>query len=174
MAIWRTKQSFVVRGHRSRTSPHLFAPFLLGDQGKRRVVPGMVADDVAFGRNPSNEFTMPVSTRTNHEESRPRAMGSEDVEEARGVNRIRPVVECQRQHRLLCRNVYQCFKNTRHSLSPPIYKSLQSRGRTLCSLSQAQMLKCNSQIYLVTAQFFYWPAPTYDIPTVLSLIHISE
>jgi hypothetical protein len=71
----------------------------------------MVADGMTFRRDPSDEFRMLASAYTNHEESRPRAMRGEDVEEPRRVNRIWPIVECQSDHWVFCQNMRQCFRN---------------------------------------------------------------
>jgi hypothetical protein len=71
----------------------------------------MVADGMAFRRKPSDEFRVPLRASTDHEESCRRAMGGENVEETRRVNWIRPVVECQRDHWILCQNMRYCFSN---------------------------------------------------------------
>ncbi len=109
MAIGRAKQLTGIRGDRPRAIPDLFASFFLRDHGKGRVIPGMVPNSVPFGRNARDKLSVPLRTHTDHEESRARVMSRQDIEEAGRVDRIRPVVECQRDHWLFREHVGQRF-----------------------------------------------------------------
>jgi hypothetical protein len=55
----------------------------------------MVADRVTFRCHPPHQFGMPLGHLSDHEERRPDVVLFEDVEQARGVLGVRPVVEGQ-------------------------------------------------------------------------------
>jgi hypothetical protein len=69
----------------------------------------MVPNSVPFGRNARDKLSVPLRTHTDHEESRTRVMSRQDIEEAGRVDRIRPVVESQPDHRLFREHVGQRF-----------------------------------------------------------------
>jgi hypothetical protein len=74
----------------------------------------MVADAVAFGCDPSNEFGMPFGARTDHKKGRPGAMRREDVEQPGREDRIRTIIERQRDNGLLGYDTSQHSGNDRH------------------------------------------------------------